>query len=176
MKRILIIFLIVLAFAGCAPGIYQVYNQYDNDPNFEHTKISGELIQLASFLVPKEQKNTRNLLKSVNSVDIVHYTGKENLDFQKSILRSLKRGGYREILKNNKKEEGTTFFVKKGLSRVKEFHVLNYLGGNVSVFSIDGRFSIFDIEKVYRLIKKQESVKELINNFDFRKIRIEDDK
>lgn len=169
MKKILTIVCTVFLLVSCAPSVYQVYDKYNQDPNFEHTKVSGELLQLASFLIPKEQKEARSLLKAVNSVDVVHYIGKNNLEFQKAILNSLDKGGYKEMLKSNTMEKGATFFVKNRLGKVREFHVLNYEDGNVSVFSIDGQLSIGDLEKVYTLIKKQTRVKSLMENFDRRK-------
>lgn len=168
MKRFFFSSMVLLLLLACTPGVYSVYDKYKQDPNFGHTKFSGELLQLASFMVPKEQKATRTLLKAVRSVDIVNYTGKDNLGFQGAILHSLKKGGYKEVLKNNSKEKGTIFFVKKGLTRVREFHVLNYKGGNVSVFSIDGRFSIGDLESIYNLVKKQKNIKDFIDNFDLK--------
>lgn len=176
MRRSLFILIATFLFASCAPGVYGVYDKYKQDPNFEHTKFSGELLQLASFLIPKEQNTARTLLRAVSSVDIVNYKGKDNLGFQKAILHSLNRGGYKEIIKSNSQEKGTTFFVKKGLTRVREFHVLNYEGGNVSVFSIDGRFSIGDLESIYNLVKKQKNIKNFIDNFDIKDFQSEDDK
>lgn len=175
MKRFFFSFMVLCLLVACAPGVYSVYDEYKQDDNFEHTKVSGELLQLASFMIPKEQKTARTLLKAVRSVDIVNYRGEDNLVFQNSILHSLNRGGYREMLKNNSQAKGTTFFVKNRLGRVREFHVLNYEGGNVSVLSIDGRFSIGDLESVYNLVKKQTRIKDFIENFDLKDLRSEDE-
>ncbi|PVX52031.1 uncharacterized protein DUF4252 [Balneicella halophila] len=175
MKKIIIILSVAFTLLSCAPNIYQVYDKYDEDPSLQHTKIDGKLMQLTSFMIPKDQKATRSLIKSISSVDIVSYSGENNMNFQKDILKSLKRNGYREVMKNSNPEQGTTFFVKKGLTRVREFHVLNYEDGDVSVFSVNGKFAIGDLEKAYRLIKKQEGVKDFMDSFELKDRYIKED-
>lgn len=171
MRKIAFIFFTLIILSSCAPSVYKLYDKYEQDPNFEQTKISGELLQIASFFIPEEQKAAHSLLQSVNSVAIVHYKGKGDLGFQADVLNSLKRGGYRKVLKSKSASTGASYFVKSRLGRVKEFHVLNYEDGNISLFSVDGKFSIGNLEKVYKLIKKQSRVKNFIDNFDLRNIR-----
>lgn len=170
MRKTILIAFLASFLASCAPNIYQVYEQYRQDPKFEHTKVDGSLLQLGSFLISDEQKEIRSLLESINTIDIVNYKGNDNFAFQNAILKSLKASGYREVLKDKKAEMGATFFVKKGLTRVREFHVLNYEGGNVSVFSINGKFNIFNLEKIYKLVKKQDKMRNLIDNFNLKKV------
>lgn len=168
MKKFIIILFVIIFFSSCTPNIYQVYDKYKQGTNFEHTKIDGSLIQLASLMIPKDEKESYAVLNAINSVDIVHYKGKDDLRFQKEILKSLKKAGYRELKNKQETEQNISIFVKKGLTRVREFHVLSYEEGNVSVFSIEGKFSISDLEKAYKLIKKHKGVKRFINNFDFK--------
>ncbi len=166
MMRVLLFAIVVVLFSSCSPNIYKVYEKYEQDPNFEQTKLDVSLLQLGGLFVSKDQKSVRSLLKAINSVDIVQYKGGENTVFQKEVLRSLKSGNYREVLEDKTTIEDAKFFIKKGLTNVKEFHVLNYEKGDVYLVSIDGKFNMWDLEKVYKLIKKQQNMSGIIKNID----------
>lgn len=163
MKKQIIIFISIIVLLGCSPKIYTVYEKYENDPKFERTQLSGDLLQLASLFVPEKYSNERKLLEAVKSVDIVNYTGKDKSAFEYLIQKSLKRIGYREVMKNKGKQNDVRFFAKSGIGRVKEFHVVNSKSTGVSVFSIRGGFPISELRTVYNTLKKQENVKRYIN-------------
>ncbi len=154
------LFLFLLILVGCStPSVYNLYETHKSDPNLEHTQISGELLNLGSFLIPRSEKASLRLLKAVSSVDIVEYDSHKSAEFHKQFLHSLNKGGYKKI-----EREGQTFYVKKRLTKVKEFHTFTEHNGILTVFSVNGNFSVFDLEKAYRLIKKQRNLKSFMNN------------
>ncbi len=166
MRRVFLFLMVIVAFSSCSPNIYKVYEKYEEDPNFEQTNVDVSLLKLGGLFVSKEQKSIKSLLNAINSVKIVQYDGGENRAFQKAVLRSLQSGGYREVLEGKAAAKDAKFFIKKGLTNVREFHVLNYKDGAISVFSINGKFNVWDLEKVYKLIKKQQNMSGLIKNLD----------
>ncbi len=154
MKRFYFYGLLLLILASCTtPNVYNIYKNHNADPNFTHTQLSGEVVALGSFLIPKKDKATKRILQGIKSVDIIQYNTVKSTDFSKEFFHSL-QGAYQKIEKN-----GQTFYIKRKLGKVKEFHTFTESRGVLSIFSVNGDFSIFDLEKAYRLIKKQQSLK-----------------
>ncbi len=154
MKKYIFAILLAVVVWSCAPSVYNLYEKHKADPNLEHTQISGEVLNVGSFLIPKKEKAALRLLKSIKSVDIVSYDEQKSAEFHKEFLNSLKNGGYKKIVKKD-----ATFYVKRRLGTVKEFHTFNKKNGELTIFSVNGSFSVFDLDKAYRLIKKQQRMK-----------------
>ncbi len=156
MMKSIVTFLLFVVLAGCSPSVYQVYEKYSDDPDFEKMQVDNEVFKLANLFIPSKEKAAKRLLESIVSAEIINYSGDKKSTFQKEVLSSLKSNGYKEI----SEEKGVTLFAKRRLGNVKEFHALRYDNkGKITVFSVKGNFSVLDIAKVYKLIKKQEKIK-----------------
>lgn len=163
MRKQIIIFIFTTGLLGCSPKIYNVYEKYENNPKFERTQLSGDLLQLASLFVPEKYSKEQNLIENIKSVDIVNYTGEDKAEFEYLVQKSLKRIGYREVIKNKETNDNLRFFAKSGIGQVTEFHVVNSKSTGISIFSIKGRFPISELKTVYNTLKKQGNLERYIN-------------
>ena len=133
----------------------KLYDYYENIDGTRSQTVSKETIKLGINFV-KDNESLLNLIADLKMVKILTIKNVESIDFLHSQIPGREMHFRIEGL-----NDPLVVWVKKGLFRVKEAHLLLDRGKKTTIISAYGKFKIKDIKEVNQKFIQKEGLKNI---------------